>query len=282
MSLQPKIKYLNNRELLSAIHESKSTFCEFEDPKYANYDIIVGDLASVTPEIIEAARHKKLANIIADGKREHGKTFETDLTVDDMFPQDIVVRLMTFEHIPMNPLKEGKAKTEADAHIRCNFPPYQHWIMENGAWKLVGQSHYKNGEFNLVGGRVTNRMGAMWMKLVERYARRSNWRGYSYNDEMQATALAQLAQVGLQFNEARGSNPFSFLTQCINTSFIKVLNSEKRVHNTRDILLILNNQMPSNSMVLADQLAQQEAGVVADAVVIVDTTSAVLDTNEEF
>jgi len=273
MSLPPKVNYLNNRDLLSAIHESKNTFCEYTDSKYSNYDIITGNLSSVTPEIIEAARHKKLANIIADNKREHGKLYETTLTIDDIFPQDIVVRLMTYDHIPLNPDRKAKVKNVSENHIRCNFPPFQHWIFENGAWRLVGRSHWKNGEFSLVGGRVTNKLGKMWMMLAEKYSQRGNFRGYSYRTELVGQSLMQLAQVGISFDESRSNNPFGWTTQVIHTAFIKVLNNEKKSHSIRDSLLIMHGAMPSTSRQVANQMEQNEAGVVAEPVTIVDVSS---------
>ena len=50
----------------------------------------------------------------------------------------------------------------------------------------------------------------MYIKLVERYSQRSNWRGYTYIDEMRGQALLQLTQIGLQFNEAKSDNPFAY------------------------------------------------------------------------
>ena len=269
MTLIPKIKYLNNKELLSAIHESKTTFCEFSDPKYSNYDIIAFDLASVSEEMIEAARQKKLSTVISEEKKALGvKNFETQHVIDEFPAEEIVVRLMTFEHIPLNPLKVGRAKTMAEAHVRCNFPPFQHWIFENNTWKCVGRSHHKKGEFTLVGGRVTNRLASMWIKLVERYGHRGNWRGYTYVEEMKAQALVQLSQVGLQFDESKSSNPFAYLTSCVHTSFLKILNLEKRSQNIRDDLLIMNNMTPSFSRQTSDQLEQRaEAGVVIEPTV---------------
>ena len=280
MSLIPKVKYLNNRELLSAIHESKCTFCEFVDKKYSGFDIIVSDLASVTPDIIEAARQKRLSTIISEEKKASGlKNYESSQSIDSIPAEDIVVRLMTFEHIPINPDKVDRAKTVAERHIRCNFPPFQHWIFANGEWQCVGKSHHKRGEFTLTGGRVTNRMAAMWMKLVDRYGHRGNWRGYTYVDEMKAQALVQLSQVGLQFDESKSSNPFAYLTSCVHTSFLKILNLEKRSQIIRDDLLIMHGATPSTTRQVEDQMAQRaeadaSVGVVAEPVADDPTTTA--------
>ena len=83
------------------------------------------------------------------------------------------------------------------------------------------------------------------MKLVERYSQRGNWRGYTYVDEMRGTALVQLAQIGLQFNEAKSDNPFAYYTATITNSFTRVLNMEKKNQNLRDDLLEQAGAMPS-------------------------------------
>lgn len=99
----------------------------------------------------------------------------------------------------------------------------------------------------------------MMMKLCERYAMRSNWRGYTYVDEMRGNALVQLSQVGLQFNEARSQNPFAYYTATITNSFTRVLNLEKRNQNIRDDILQDSGYMPSFSRQLDDEAAQQKA-----------------------
>ncbi|MFZ9241534.1 MAG: hypothetical protein ACO22R_10370, partial [Chitinophagaceae bacterium] len=94
-TLVPKIKYLTNKDLLAAIHESKLTFCSFVDNRYKNYDIIAHNLDNVTPEVLEAARQKKLQDMQTDEKKENkSKNFESKLTLDDVPLNEIVVRLM--------------------------------------------------------------------------------------------------------------------------------------------------------------------------------------------
>ena len=95
------------------------------------------------------------------------------------------------------------------------------------------------------------------MKLADKYGTRGNWRGYSYVDEMKAQAVVQLAQVGLQFDESRSNNPFSWATQVVYTSFLKVLNTEKKSQSIRDDLLIMAGSSPSHTRQVEDQMAQQ-------------------------
>ncbi|MFW6002125.1 MAG: hypothetical protein ACOCQD_02190, partial [archaeon] len=127
---------------------------------------------------------------------------------------------------------------------------FQHWKYdENMFLRCVGKSHWKgdldNGHFCKTHGKQTENLAKMWMKLCERYGTRGNVRSYTYIDEMQSQALLQLTEVGLQFNEAKSNNPFSYSTSIITNSYIKILNSEKNNQNIRDDILQANNLEPS-------------------------------------
>jgi hypothetical protein len=110
-----------------------------------------------------------------------------------------------------------------------------------------------NGNFNKTHGRVNGELAMMFMKLVERYGTRFNWRNYTYNDEMQGNALAQLSYMGLQFNEDKSDNPFSYYTAAITNSFTRVLNLEKKNQNIRDDILEQNGLNPSYTRQFAQQ-----------------------------
>ena len=135
-------------------------------------------------------------------------------------------------------------------HVKCNFPPFQHYkIGPRNKPYCVGKSHWQGdldtGAWSRDHGTMTRTLAFMFMKLCERYATRSNWRGYTYNDEMRSQALLQLSQIGLQFDESKSSNPFAYYTAAITNSFTRVLNIEKRNQNLRDDILEMNNFAPS-------------------------------------
>jgi len=92
---------------------------------------------------------------------------------------------------------------------------------------------------------MTRKLAMMFMKLCERYATRSNLRGYTYNEEMRGQALLQLSQIGLQFDESKSQNPFAYYTAAITNSFTRVLNIEKKNQNIRDDILEMNGLNPS-------------------------------------
>ena len=134
--------------------------------------------------------------------------------------------------------------------MRVNFPPFWHYrIDENKQPFVVGKSHWRGdletGEFRKEHGQMTKKLALMFMKLCERYATRSNWRGYTYNEEMRGQALLQLSQIGLQFDESKSQNPFAYYTAAITNSFTRILNIEKKMQNIRDDILEMNGLNPS-------------------------------------
>jgi hypothetical protein len=193
-SPQPKIKYLTNKDLMEEIHRSKLSFCSYVEDKYSRYDFIVADVSQITQDRIEIERAKKLTELQAAEKKasnvRNNKEFKSSLTIDDVPPDSIVVRVMTYEHIPLNPEKEGKAKTIKDSHARCNFPPFQHYIVRDNEVICVLKSHWQggleNGHFCKDHGKMTNNLALMFMKLVDRYGHRGNWRGYCVDTETEA------------------------------------------------------------------------------------------------
>lgn len=251
----PKIKYLTNKDLLEEIHRSKNTFCEYVSDEYSRYDFIVTDLSKATKTKIEQARKKRIDDETSRRKKEaisQGvKNPKIVVDPESVKHEDIVIRLMTFDHIPIDPEREAKAKTTSDRHVKCNFPPFQHFIFKDNNFVCVGKSHWRggleNGEFCITHGKLSDRLALMFMKLVERYSHRGNWRGYTYNDEMRNQALLQLIQMGLKFDESKSDipNPFAYYTAVCSNSFTRILNLEKKNQTIRDDLLIMHGATPS-------------------------------------
>jgi hypothetical protein len=287
MSIPTKkpVNYLNNKDILKEIHDSKSTYCYFTKQEYNKYDLIV-DMPqesleksfeyALKPESIQQAKENRAARLsIEAGKKIDPESIET---------KDLVFRVMTWEHIPLSqkqPRKTTKKKTAKDifefeepdpdeifadledtgntlgkdevddmVHVKVNFPPFQHFkIDENQSFHCVGKSHWtggiKGGYFNKDHGQITNKLARMYIMMCEKYAMKYNWRGYTYNDEMRNSAILQLTYVGLRFNEAKSANPFAYYTAAITNSFCRVLNTEKRNQNIRDDILEINGLNPS-------------------------------------
>jgi len=266
-----KVKYLNNRDLLAEIHKSKVSFCSFTKAEYHQYDIILPNIDKINIRTIadaKRARAKRLGieafnalRIAGDKKTKLAEVTPDYKTVDKT---EVVIRIMTFEHIPLAPGRKKTTKTTADSHEKVNFPPFQHWMVkEDGSLECVGKSHWKGGvktgKFSKDHGRITENLGKMYIKLSERYAQRSNWRGYTYIDEMKGQAILQLSQIGLQFDESKSENPFAYYTAAVTNSFTRILNIEKKNQNIRDDMLEENGLTPSMTRQYSQEFAEEIA-----------------------
>jgi len=246
--------------MLAEIHKSKSSYCSFTDPKYHQYDLILPSVDKINiRSIAEAKRNqaKRLGDAEYQRRKAAGeKVKQADCEVDykKIAKTDVVFRIMSFDHIPLNSTRKKNPKSLADHRDKVNFPPFQHWKFdEEDPEKLlcVGKSHWKGdlekGHFDKDAGQITNTLAKMMIKLCERYATRGNVRGYTYNDEMKGMAILQLTQIGLQFDESKSDNPFAYFTAAVTNSFVRVINTEKRNQNIRDDILEMNGMNPSYS-----------------------------------
>ena len=215
-----KTNYLNNRDILKEIHLSKNTYCSYADPVQDHqYDIILPSVNKINQRTVAEARRNRADRI----RRETG----VDLDPKKIPNTDLVFRVTTWEHIPMVPRKVAKSTAkkqriedmleldmpEDDAladliddpvldtqHMRVNFPPFWHYrIDDNREPYVVGKSHWQgnlvHGQFSREHGTMTRRLAMMFMKLCERYATRSNWRGYCVDQDTEA--LTQRGWLGI-------------------------------------------------------------------------------------
>lgn len=275
---QKRKKYLNNADLLREIHISKMSYCYLLDKAYSMYDYIVFDESEITEEILEkasAARIKRLNNEAVENlrnaeglsaKKAKELADEKGLVLTSVPIDEVVIRVITDEHVPME-----MSNSKGDK-VRVNFEPFKHYIVdEHGELFEIGRSHWKGdletGEFSLTHGRMTNELGKMFIKLAEEISHKTNYRNYTYLDEMMGDARIQLVKNALLFKEsilykkdkpAVQLNPFSYYTSFVNNAFRSVLNSEKNVRNIRDDLLELNGFNPSHTRQLEIEIQMQE------------------------
>jgi hypothetical protein len=266
-----KVKYLNNRDLLTEIHRSKCTFSSFTNKEYSQHDIIVSELKKITNSIIQDAKVNRAKRIGLQQFNAARAAGDKKIKLAELIPDvatientDIVFRVMTFEHVPLSPGRKKTTKSTSDSHEKVNFPPFQHWKFDdNGELVCVGKSHWRGpmdtGRFNKDQGRITEELGKMFIKLSERYAQRSNWRGYTYIEEMRGQAILQLSQIGLQFDESKSENPFAYYTAAVTNSFTRILNIEKKNQNIRDDMLVEHGLTPSSTRQHAHEYAEETA-----------------------
>ena len=280
-----KINYLNNRDMLREIHLSKNSFCSFVNPTQDHqYDIILHNPADISKNILAAQTNRAerirketgqetdpLSIPVTDlvfrvmtwnhiplappkpakpSRKSKAKKLIEEIEIDadqDDLDEDVEKMIMT---------------APDPTHIRVNFPPFQHFRLDprnptldepltNWMYpvRCVGKSHWRGdldtGEFCKTHGQMTENLALMFLKLCDRYATRYNWRYYTYNEEMRGAALVQLSQIGLQFDESKSSNPFSYFTATLTNSFTRILNIEKRNQDLRDDILEQHGLTPS-------------------------------------
>jgi len=287
-----RVNYLNNADILKEIHKSKTTYCSYLTPEDVDFDIILPDIKKINKANIMEGRRlraKRLAKLAYDAAIKDGqkvKQSEFEINVRNVPQTDVVFRVTTWDHIPQEVVKRKpknnkevgiQLSVDEDAEnividddnddvdtpkkfIRLKFPPFYHYrVDEEGNPILVGKSHWEggldNGWFSQEHGSMTDKLARMFMKLVDRYATRSNWRGYTYNDEMRSTALLQLSHIGLQFDESKSQNPFAYYTAAVTNSFTRVLLTEKKGQSLRDDILEANGLNPSYTRQTQNEMA---------------------------
>jgi hypothetical protein len=207
MSLLPApkkpVNYLNNKDILKEIHDSKTTYCSFIDPEFHRYDYIV-DMPQepieksfehvFTPEAIQQARETRAARMDVELGLSKGTTDPLSIPITDL-----MFRIMTWDHVPVapkQPRKTVKKKTAKDifdfeepdpdeifadledaapsgaivddmVHVKVNFPPFQHYKIDStNSLKCVGKSHWKG---DLESGSFSKDHGQITNKLARMY-----------------------------------------------------------------------------------------------------------------
>lgn len=237
--------YVKNKDLLLEIHKSKNSYCYFISSAYSKYDVIVSSLEKINDEKIFEAKINYIKN--------RRKLYSSPEEVPD---SEVVFRVITYSHIPEN-IKQNKRRGEKNnENIKLNFTPFKHYIIysktENGyVFKEVGRSHWKgdfeNGHFSVDHGKITDNLAIMLLKLVEKYGQKSNWRGYTWIEDMKSQALLHLIENSLKFDEFKSDNPnpFAYLTCIVTNSFRGSLNEEDKISNIKNIKMMELGYDPS-------------------------------------
>lgn len=233
-----KKNYLSNHSLLEQIELSKLSYCEYTDERYKFYDAIIEEQLISTPEEI-----KKL-------------------------DKNLVYRIYTERHLPDYIIQNKKKKNKRDADgnnilEKLKFPSFQHFIIEeDNSIKSVLKSHWRGGitqgEFYQNQGKITKTLGDQILLMARRLATRGNFRGYSYIEEMEATAILLGIENILKFNENKSDNPFAYLTQIMYNSFVGYLNDEKKEQSKKDYLRETHLNLISTSRKISQEFKNED------------------------
>ena len=148
-----KVNYLNNKDLLKEIHKSKTTYCSYVDQSYADFDIILPSIDKINVRTIAEAKRnkaKKLGTAEYEARKLAGeKVKQAECAIDyrKMEKNELIFRIMSFEHIPEDLTRKKTKKTVADSHVKVNFPPFQHWKFDDKG-NLFTLTNYRNDNLN--------------------------------------------------------------------------------------------------------------------------------------
>ncbi|MDA8897371.1 hypothetical protein N9I97_01220, partial [bacterium] len=114
-----RVNYLNNKDILKEIHKSKSTFCSYVDPTYAQYDIILPSVDKINIRTVAEAKRNKAKRLQVTafdaaklaGKKVKQAEFEVDYK--KITKEELIFRIMMFDHIPDEPGRKKTPKTVA-------------------------------------------------------------------------------------------------------------------------------------------------------------------------
>lgn len=82
-------------------------------------------------------------------------------------------------------------------------------------------------------GIASERLGEVFLDLVDNYATKSNFSGYSYLEEMKSRAIFFLLLYSKSFNPEKSNNAFAYCTQIVKNAFIQVIKKENKHAETK-------------------------------------------------
>ena len=137
--MKTKVNYLNNKDLLEEIHKSKNSYCSYTKDEYSTYDLIVKNIDAINIRTVAQAKRNK-AKRLTQQEYERRKAVnpktklsECDIDYRKISKDDVVFRVMTYDHIPEEPGRKRNPRNVADRKVKVNFPPFQHWKYDKKA-----------------------------------------------------------------------------------------------------------------------------------------------------
>lgn len=77
-------------------------------------------------------------------------------------------------------------------------------------------------------GTPSERLGEIFVNLVDNFATKSNFSGYTYLEEMKSRAIFFLLKYSKNFNPEKSKNAFAYCTQFVYHAFLQVIKKEKK------------------------------------------------------
>jgi len=234
--------YLKEANLAAEIYQGKLTRCSYDDPTAVQWDAVVDKIEDISPEVIRDAIQVRKSRLIQESRstlRSQGLTayqIEKVLTKPTVTNRDIIIRVRSEEHLPTEYHKGSLTRRPKKLH----FAPFVHVKLSTQGWRVVLRSHHTNNIFDATPPIVSRQLSKMLLELTRRLGTRSNWKNYTYLEDMQGEATLDLLQNVYLYDETRGFKSFSYLTRIADNAFKTFIRNEHK--KVRDVRLNLIEQ----------------------------------------
>jgi hypothetical protein len=119
---------------------------------------------------------------------------------------------------------------------------------------LSKKKHRESNEPKTPAECFTPKLTLYLQLMVNKYANKGQWRGYSYISDMKSDALLTLCQNAFKYNEEKYDNPFGYYTQIIKYCFITFLEKEEIIRDIKDSLWESIGMTPSYARQIKNEM----------------------------
>lgn len=119
---------------------------------------------------------------------------------------------------------------------------------------LSKKKHRESNEPKTPAECFTPKLTLYLQLMVNKYANKGQWRGYSYISDMKSDALLTLCQNAFKYNEEKYDNPFGYYTQIIKYCFITFLEKEEVIRDIKDSLWESIGMTPSYARQIKNEM----------------------------
>jgi hypothetical protein len=157
--------------------------------------------------------------------------YVTIITSESKFPSGVFIMARKKDIVTVNVSdQDDDKKAAADSRNRKRG---------RGKIKIIKRQRVDNEELKkelmefIKTKKASERLGEIFIDLVDNYATKSNFSGYSYLEEMKSRAIFFLLMYSKSFKPEKSNNAFAYCTQIVKHAFIQVIKKEKKHNETK-------------------------------------------------
>jgi len=85
-------------------------------------------------------------------------------------------------------------------------------------------------------GKISNRLGEMFLLIATNLANRSNFIGYTWKDDMIGEAVLTCIKYSKNFDPDKSNNPWGYISRFCQNSFIEYIKKQKNHSHIKEVL----------------------------------------------